>query len=332
MTAFNATCRAVLGAALATCALALSVLSAPAALAQGFPSKPLRIVVPFGAGGAGDLTARIVAAELGQTLGQSVTVENRPGAGGVVAASTVARADPDGHTLFLMSNGTAVTASLYKSLPYDTLQDFVPISTLGSFDLVVVVPADSPFKTLGELVAFAKANPNKLNIGSINIGSTQNLAAELFKSSADIDLQVVPFNGTPALIGALRSQQVDVAVEILGPMLAQIRAGAFRPLAVTGAKRSKVLPDVPTAVEQGVTGFVASSWNALAATGKTPRPVIERLNKDIQMALAKPEVQKKLADLNIEAGGSTPEQTSQLLASDIRRWGAVIERANIPKQ
>ena len=311
---------------------AVVIFAAPSAMAQAFPSKPLRIVVPFAAGGAGDLTARIVGAELSASLGQPVTVENRPGAGGVVAAETVARAEPDGHTLFLMSNGTAVTASLFKSLPYDTVKDLAPVSTLGTFDLAVLVPTESPFKTLGELVAFAKANPNKLNIGSINIGSTQNLAAELFKSSADIDAQVVPFKATPELIGALRGKQVDVGVEILGPTLTQIKAGAFRALAVTGKKRSSVLPDVPTAVEAGVKGFQASSWNALAVPGKTPRPVIDRLNKDIVAALAKPEVKKKLADLNIDADMSTPDEAAALLASDIKRWGAVIEKAGIPKQ
>lgn len=320
--------RRALLAGVAFAALALPSLAA----AQAFPSKPLRIVVPFGAGGAGDLTARIVAAELSQSLGQTVTIENRPGAGGVVAATTVARAEPDGHTLFLMSNGTAVTASLYNNLPYDTLKDLSPVSTLGTFDLAVLVPADSSFKTLGELVAFAKSNTGKLNIGSINIGSTQNLAAELFKSTAGIDAQIVPFNGTPALVGALRGKQVDVGVEILGPALAQIRAGAFRALAVTGKKRSSVLPEVPTAVEQGVKDFQASSWNALAVPGKTPRPVIDRLNKDIVAALAKPDVRKKLADLNIDADPSTPDEAAALLASDIKRWGAVIERANIPKQ
>ena len=158
--------RALVGAAVALAA----VTGSGWASAQAFPSKPLRIVVPFAAGGAGDLTARIVAAELSQSLGQPVTIENRPGAGGVVAAETVARAEPDGHTMFLMSNGTAVTASLFKSLPYDTLKDLAPVSTLGTFDLAVLVPADSPFKTLGDLVAYAKANPNRLNIGSINIG------------------------------------------------------------------------------------------------------------------------------------------------------------------
>jgi tripartite-type tricarboxylate transporter receptor subunit TctC len=320
--------RTLLSAALSLAALAVGPVHAQAA----FPSKNVRIVVPFAAGGVGDLTARIVAQKLAELLGQSVVIENRPGAGGVVAADTVARADPDGHTMFLMSNGTAVTAGLFKSLPFDTVKDFTPVSTLGFFDIAVVVPATSPHKTLGELVSFGKANPGKLNVGSINIGSTQNLAAELFKSTAGIDAQVVPFNGTPALIGAIRGQQVDVAVEILAPMLAQIQGGAVRALAVTGEKRSIVLPDVPTAVEAGVKDFVASSWNALAVPAKTPRPVVERLQRDIATALADPGVREKLRGLNIDARSSTPEQTAALLASDIRRWGGVIERANIPKQ
>ena len=320
--------RTLLGAAVSLAALAVGPVHAQAA----FPSKNVRIVVPFAAGGVGDLTARIVAQKLAELLGQSVVIENRPGAGGVVAADSVARAEPDGHTLFLMSNGTAVTAGLFKSLPFDTVKDFTPVSTLGYFDIAVVVLANSPHKTLGELVAFGKANPGKLNVGSINIGSTQNLAAELFKSTAGIDAQVVPFNGTPALIGAIRGQQVDVAVEILAPMLTQIQGGAVRALAVTGEKRSIVLPDVPTAVEAGVKDFVASSWNALAVPSKTPRPVVDRLQRDIATALADPGVREKLRGLNIDARSSTPEQTAALLASDIRRWSGVIERANIQKQ
>lgn len=314
-------------------ALALSALGiASTAQAQTFPSKPLRIVVPFAAGGAGDLTARIVGAELSTSLGQPVTIENRPGAGGVVAADTVARAEPDGHTMFLMSNGTAVTASLFKSLPYDTLKDLAPVSTLGTFDLVVVVPAESPFKTLGELVAFAKANPNKLNIGSINIGSTQNLAAELFKSAAGIDVQIVPFNGTPAVINALRGGQIDAGLDILSPLLAQIKARALHPLAITGDKRSRVLPDVPTAREAGVNGFVAASWNGLAVPAKTPKEVVARLNRDVVAALKDPVVKKKLEDLNLDPHPGTPEQAAALLNDDIRRWGGVIERAKLPKQ
>jgi tripartite-type tricarboxylate transporter receptor subunit TctC len=309
------------------------VFSASPLVAQpAFPTKGLRIVVPFAAGGVGDLTARIVAAKLAERLAQAVVIENRPGAGGVVAAESVARAEPDGHSLFLMSNGTAVTASLFKSLPFDTVRDFVPISTLGFFDIAVVAHPEAPFKSFTDLLAYARANPGKLNIGSINIGSTQHLAAELLKSSADIDAQIVPFNGTPNLIGALRGRQVDVGVEILAPVLTQIRGGALKALAVAGERRSPVLPDVPTATEAGVVGFQASSWNALAAPAKTPRAVIERLQREIAATVADADVQRKLRELNIDPRSSTPEQTMALLVNDIQRWSRVIERAGIPKQ
>ncbi len=302
------------------------------AQAQAFPSKPVRIVVPFGPGGVGDLTARTVAAKLSEQWGKPVVIDNKPGAGGVVAAELVVKAEPDGHTLFLMSNGTAVTQALFQRLPFDTVRDFAPISTLGYFDIAVLVPDASPFKTFGDLLAHAKANPGKLNVGSINVGSTQNLAAELFKSTAGIDVQVVPYNGTPAVITAMRGGQLDVAVEILGPVLPQVQAKAMRVLAVTGEKRSIVLPDVPTARESGVPAFVASSWNALAAPAKTPRDVVQRIHKDIATALAAPDVKKRLQELNVEARGSTPEQTAELLASDIKRWSDVIQKAGIPRQ
>lgn len=312
--------------------LAVALLAAHVATAQTFPSKPIRIVVPFGAGGVADLTARTVAQKLSESLGQPVVIDNKPGAGGVVAGDTVAKAEPDGYTLLLMSNATAVSAGLFKSLPFDPVRDFAPVSTLGYFDIAIIVPADSKFKTLGELLAFAKANPGKLNLGSINIGSTQNLAAELFKTSAGADLQIVPFNGTPAVITALRGGQIDAAVEILGPVLPQISARALRALAVTGDKRAAVLPEVPTARESGLPTFVASSWNALAAPAKTPKNVIARLNKEVVAALNAPDVKNKLHDLNVEARASSPEQASELLTSEIRRWGDVITRAKIQKQ
>jgi tripartite-type tricarboxylate transporter receptor subunit TctC len=302
------------------------------AVAQAFPSKPIRLVVPFGAGGVADLTARTVAQKLSESLGQSVLVDNRPGAGGVVAGDLVAKADPDGHTLLLMSNGTAVSAGLFKSLPFDTLRDFAPVSTLGFFDIAIITQGDSKFKTLGDLLAYARANPGKLNLGSINIGSTQNLAAELFKSSAGVDMQIVPFNGSPAVITALRGGQIDAAVEILAPVLPQINAKALRALAVTGTKRAAVLPDVPTAKESGVTNYEAASWNAIAAPSKTPKSVIARLNKEITAALNSPDVKKRLADQNVAAQASTPEQAAELLASEVKRWGEVIVRAKVPQQ
>ena len=305
---------------------------ATSAQAEGLSSRPIRIVVPFGAGGVADVTARVVAQQLSTQLGQPVVIDNKPSAGGIVAADTVAKSAPDGHTLFLMSNGSAVTVNLFNSLPFDMVKDLTPISTLGYFDIGVITDAKSPFKNFGELVSYAKAHPGKLNLGSINVGSTQHLAAELFKTTAGIDAQIVPFNGTPAVVTALRGKQIDAAVEILTPIMGQINSKAVNLLAVTGEKRSPLLPNVPTAQESGVKGFVASSWNALAAPSKTPADVIARLNKEINAAVKNPEVAKKLRELNVQAQASTPEQTARLLQSEIKRWGDVITASKIPKQ
>jgi tripartite-type tricarboxylate transporter receptor subunit TctC len=312
-------------------ALAISTWALPTH-AQPLSSRAIKIVVPFGAGGVADLTARIVAQKMADNMGQPVVIENKPGAGGVVAGDTVAKADADGHTLLLMSNGTAVSAGLFKSLPYDTVKDFAPISTLGFFDIAIVVPQNSPYKTLPELLAFARANPGKLNVGTINVGSTQNLSAELFKSTANIQVQIVPFNGTPAVITALRGGQIDAAVEILSPLLPQINANAISALAVLGDKRSVVLKDVPTAAQSGLTNFSAASWNALAAPAKTPKDIVTRLNREVKAALDSPDVKKRLLDLNIDATSSTPEQLANLLNAEIRRWSDVIVRAKIPTQ
>lgn len=305
----------------------------PAVWAQpAFPSRALRIVVPFGAGGVADLTARTVAQKMAQGLGQPVVIENKPGAGGVGASDTVAKAAADGHTLLLMSNASAVTATLFNKLPYDTVKDFTPVSTLGFFDIAVVTAAESKFKTLADVLAYAKAHPGQLNVGSINIGSTQNLAAELFKSNAGVDMQIVPFNGTPAVVNALRGGQIDVAVEIVSPIVGQIKGGALRALAVTSEQRSVVLPEVPTTREAGLPRYQASSWNALAVPSGTPKDVVARLHREIASALSDPEVSKKMRELNIEPRGMGPEQTATFLQSEIRRWGEVIVKANIPRQ
>ena len=310
--------------------LVLALGLALTAHAQPLSNRAIKIVVPFGPGGVADLTARVVAKKMAENMGQAVIIENKPGAGGVVAGDSVAKAEPDGHTLLLMSNGTAVSAGLFKSLPFDTLKDFAPISTLGYFDIAVVVPQNSPHKTLDDLLTYARANPGKLNIGTINVGSTQNLAAELFKSSAKIDAQVVPFNGTPAVITALRGGQLDAAVEILSPMLPQINTNALRALVVMGEQRSIALKDVPTAAQSGLAGFKVASWNALAAPAKTPKDVIARLNKEVQAAVNSPEVKKSLLALNIEASPGTPAQLGELLASEVKRWSGVIAQAKIP--
>jgi tripartite-type tricarboxylate transporter receptor subunit TctC len=315
--------------ALAVFSLAVSV----SAGAQNFPNKLIKIVVPFGAGGVADLTVRLVAQEMAQSMKQPIIIENRPGAGGIVAASSVATATPDGYTLLLISNGTAVSANLFKlKLPYDTLADFAPISTLGYFDLAILVNKNLPVKTVAELIAYAKANPGKLNIGTINRGSTQNLAAELFTSMAGIDALIVPYKGSPEVLTATTTGELSASVEILSPALPQIKAGNFNVIAVTSAKRFVGLPNVPTVAESGLPNYQATSWNALAAPAGTPRPVIDRINKEIKAALAKPELKARLLALGIVAQGSTPESTRQLLASDIAKWGDVITKAKIQQQ
>ena len=305
-----------------------------AAQAQTFPSKPLKIVVPNAAGGAADLTARTVGGKLADALGQPVVIDNRPSAGGVVAGEAVARAPADGHTLLLVSSGTAVSAALFKSLPFETVKDFAPVSMLATFDLGIVVAQDSRFKTLAELVAYAKANPGKLNIGTPQIGTTQNLAAELFKSTAGIDAQIVPFNGTPPVITAVRGGQLDAMLDILGPLMSQISGKTLRPLAVLGAKRTALLPDTPAARETGgsLAAFDVSSWNGLAVPAATPKAVVARLSQAVNAALALPDVKAKLLDLSLVAQGSTPEQLAGQLDREIKRWSDVIAKANIPKQ
>jgi tripartite-type tricarboxylate transporter receptor subunit TctC len=312
----------------------LSVL--PAAGAQTplvFPVKPVRIVVPFGPGGVADLTARVVAQKLSETWGQAVLIDNRPGAGGIVAAELVAKAEPDGHTLFLMSNGTAVSAGLFKRLPFNPRTDFAPISMLGLFDIAIAVPEASPHKTLADLIGFGRAHPGQLNIGTINIGSTQHLAAELLRTQANLIAQIVPYNGTPAVIHALRAGQVDMVVEILGPLKPQISAKAVRLLGVMGAVRPQEMPQVPTVRElPGLSNFKVSSWNALAAPSKTPQAVVDRLNADLVKLLAAPDMVQRLASFNVQAQSSTPTQLAQWLEADIMRWREVIQSAGIAQQ
>ena len=312
-----------------------AALATPWLAAQGnWPAKPVRIIVPFGPGGVADLTARAVGQKLSEQIGQSVVIENRPGAGGVTAGALVAQAEPDGHTLLLMSNGTAVSEGLFQKLPFDARKDFAPISLLGTFDIAIVVADASPFRTLADLLAYARANPGKLNIATVAVGSTQNLAAELFKGTAGLQAQIVPFNGTPAVISALRGGEVDAAIEILAPVRPQIAGKALRALATFGDRRPTALPQVPTVEESGgpLARLHIASWNALAAPARTPSLVVQRLNAELRKALASPQLRRKLADQSVDARWSTPEDLGNLLASEISRWNDVIARARIPRQ
>jgi len=311
---------------IASAALALPGLARPQAR---YPDKPISLLVPFAPGGIADLTARAVAESMSKTLGQPVVVENRPSAGSIVASQAVASARPDGHTLLLMSNGNAVSVGLFRKLPYDTVKDFAPVSTLGFFDIGIFVAAHSRFATLRDAVAHAKANPGKLNVGTIAPGSTQHLSAKLFETVAGVDVLVVPYKGSPAVLTALRAGEIDLAFEVLGPMVPQVAAGVIKALAVSSSRRNPALPDVPTVQQAGVAGYDVASWNALAAPAGTPPEVIDKLNKAVREAVASAAVTDKMARLGMRLQAGSPAELQSLLGSEIKRWGEVIRAAKI---
>jgi tripartite-type tricarboxylate transporter receptor subunit TctC len=302
------------------------------AAAQAFPTKPVHIVLPFGPGGVADITTRTIAPKMSAGFDQQVVVENLPGAGGIRAAEAVARAEPDGHTLLLLTNGNAVSQALFKSLPYDPVNDFEMISTVGYFSLVIVTGAKSKYKTLGDVIAAAKQNPGKLNIGTITPGGTQHLAGELFRSTAGIDALVVPHKTTGEVVIGVRNGSLDVGVDFIAPLISGIKAGDLRALAVSAGKRQPQLPDVPTVIEAGVEGYDVVSWNALAAPAKTPAAVIKRVHDELAKALAAPDVRKRFGELGVEPRSSTPEHLREFFISESGRWARVVETAKIPKQ
>jgi tripartite-type tricarboxylate transporter receptor subunit TctC len=297
-----------------------------------YPSKAVRIVLPFAAGGVADITARVIAEKLGAKLDGRFFVENQPGAGGIAAARTVIASAPDGHTLALLSNGTAISVSLFASLPYDPLKDFTPISSLGYFDFVFATNADSEFKTLADFVAAAKAKPGALNVGTINIGSTQNLSAELFKTAAGIDFTIVPYRGTPEVLVSTMQGNLALMIDSYSSLKGNLAENKLRALASSGPVRSESTPDIPTLQEAGVANYDVISWNALFAPAGTPPEIVKTLNQALREILAEPDVKKRLLELGIEARASTPEEISVRLKADIGKWRKVIEKAGIPKQ
>ena len=314
------------------CCALLAILAAAGASAQTYPTKQIRLLVPFAPGGVGDITARAVAHKMGESMGQQFIIDNRPSAGGILATEIVARAAPDGYTLLLINNTNAVSAAMFRKLPYDTVKDFSMISTLGAFSLVVVVSPDSPAKSLKDLIALAKANPGKFNIGTINIGSTQHLAAELFKSMAGVDMVHVPFNATGAVVAGLRGNNVQMAIDFLPPLLGQIKAGALRALAVTPRSRFAVLPEAPTVAEAGVPGYEVTGWNGMAAPAKTPRAIITRLNQELHAAVNSSDVKTRFQELGVQPSLRSPEEMRDFLVGDIAKWNGVIDKARIPRQ
>ena len=311
------------------CALGLAM---PALAAADYPTRTVRIIVPYGAGGIADVTMRLTAQKLSEKLGQQFIVDNRPGAGGVVGARAAAAAAPDGYTLAMIGGGLTIAKSLFKSLPYDLVDDFVPISTTAAYGLVIVAKADSGLKTVGDIVAAARQKPGKLNFGTINPGSNQHLAAELFRSMAHVDVAMIPHKTTPDLITALLRGDVDVVFEYeagLGAMMTDPRVAV---VAYTGPTRLAHLPNVPTVAESGLAGYDVTSWNGLAAPKKTPHEIVEMLSREVTAAVEQPDVRAAMAKFGMEARGSTSEELSARIKTDIAKWADVIEKAGIPKK
>jgi tripartite-type tricarboxylate transporter receptor subunit TctC len=311
------------------CALGLA---GAALAATEYPTRTVRIIVPYGAGGIADVTMRLTAQKLSEKLGHQFIVDNRPGAGGVVGARAAASAAPDGYTLAMIGGGLTIAKSLFKSLPYDLVDDFVPISTTAAYGLVIVAKADSGLKTVGDIIAAAKAKPGKLNFGTINPGSNQHLAAELFRSMSHIDVTMIPHKTTPDLITALLRGDIDVVFEYeagLGAMMSDPRVAV---VAYTGPRRLAHLPNVPTVAEGGLAGYEVTSWNGLAAPKGTPHEIVELLSREVTAAVEQPDVRDAMAKFGMEARGSTSEDLSARIKVDIAKWADVIEKAGIPKK
>ena len=306
-------------------------LSFPA-LAQGYPEKPIKIYQGFAAGGNADTIARVLGAEMGKTLGQPFVVEAQTGAGGTIAAATVARAKPDGYTLLLATGGHAVAGALYNKLNYHTVNDFQMVSTVTFFPFLVVVRADSPYRSLSELLAAARANARNLSYGSAGVGSTHHLAGELLVKSAKVDMLHVPYRGDAASVTALLGGEVPLIIAPPTAVMANIKAGKLRALATSGAHRWSLMPELPTVAEQGVMGYDVTSWAGIMAPAAIPRAVVEQLREAMLKALQVPEVRARLADMGGEARGSTPEEMTVMVSAELKKWVTVVNEANIPKQ
>ncbi len=273
---------------------------------SAYPTKPVRVVVPFGAGGIADTSLRIVAEKLSLELGQQVLVDNQPGAGGITAATTVRKAEADGYTLALLTNGTAISVPLFEKLPFDPVTDFAPVSSVAFFDFVLVTNAQSPLHSVADVIAAARKEPGSLNVGTINIGSSQNLSAELLKSTVGVDFTIVPYRQTPdLLIGMLRGD-VDLMIDNYAAVKSAVDDGRARAIATTGTARSPALPDVPTVQEGELKTFEVTSWNGIFAPAGTPGGVVEAMNAALQKVLAMPEVKQRMQGLGVEARATRP--------------------------
>lgn len=304
-------------------------LATPAALAQTYPAKPIHLIVTFAAGGGTDLAARNLAPKLSEGIGQSIVIENRAGANGAVGAEAVARAPADGYTLMVGAAGTLAVAPHLAKLPFDTFRDFVPISLVATSPFVVTVNPGVKAASIRELIALAKADPGKLSFGSSGTGGAPQLATELFKSMAGVDMLHVPYKGLGPAITDLLGGQINLIFADVGLVVAHLKSGKLRGLAVTGSRRAAALPDLPTVAEAGVPGYSAGTWYGLFAPAGTPPAIVARLSEETRKALANPEVRASFAAQGVEPAGNTPEQFASFVRNEHAKWGRVIRESGI---
>jgi len=312
-----------------TIALMAAMLAAPAALAQAWPDKPIRFLMSAPAGSSIDVLGRAIADKLKDRLGQPVVVENKPAAGGTVATSEVAHSAPDGYTMVLAFNGPLAFAPFLQKLPYDVSKDLAPVIITSSQPNVLAVNATLPVHSVKELVAYAKANPGKLNYASVGNGSSSHLNMEAFKSMAGFDALHVPFNGSPPAVKSTVQNETQMLFAVMQPLQAQIQAGALRAIAVTTSKRFPLLPDLPTIAESGYPGFEALAWNGVLVAAGTPKPIVARLNTEMNAILKEPDVVQKMHGFGFDLIGGTPEDFGALIAGEAKRWEPVIRKVGL---
>lgn len=310
---------------------ALGLDPGPAA-AQGYPAKPIRVLVPFAAGGAVDLVARLIGAKFSESVGQPVVIENRPGAAGNIAADAVAKSPPDGYTILQNTTGQAISPALYRSLPFDAVKDFIPVTQLVASQLLLVATPSLPATTTRELIALAKAKPGKLNYGMTGIGNPLHLTMEMFKHAAGIELQAVPYRGDAPLNTALIAGEVQLAVVPFATAKPHVEAGRLRALGIAGGKRVPALPDVPTIAEAGLPGFESSSWQGWFAPAGTPRDVVTFIQREAAKALNSPDVRARMEATANEIVASSPEAFATMFKADLEKFAKVVKDAKIPLQ
>jgi tripartite-type tricarboxylate transporter receptor subunit TctC len=310
-------------------AAALAAFGTGAVWAQAYPSKPITIVVPASPGGAIDLAARLIGQKMTESMGQSVVIDNKAGATGIIGSDFVAKSAPDGYTLALVASSHAINPSMVKKLPFDTVKGFEPIALTHVVPLVLVVSPELPAKSVKDLITYGKAHPGQLSFASSGSGGAPHFSGELFKSMAGIDMTHVPYKGSTLAHPDLISGRTSMMFDTVAAINVQIKAGRVRALAVTTPKRSSVLPDVPTMAEAGLPGYETSTWGGLLAPAGTPKAVVAKLNAEVNRILALPDVRKTLQDAGIEPGNGTPQQFSDFIATEMVKWAKVAKGANI---